>query len=242
MIITNPKCIYCLSEEGPFGSQEHVLPESLGNTEMLLAPGIVCDPCNHGTLSQLDQILIQFPPLALLRVQMLDYTKQGKRPRADFQNMTIEKIDNQTIRIFGKDKTADFKKREKLPDNRVLWRHEAQTRKILRIPLARSLYKVGLGFVAFKLGHDAALEERYDRARRFITNGGAFPNSLLLTRESITRFNTHIRCTFQFGGTLICVSIWGVGFALNLEQSPRVRNFPEFEEDGIIEFELDEVE
>jgi hypothetical protein len=48
------RCIYCLSETGPFTSEEHIMPESLGNYDTFLPKGFVCDPCNNNILSTLD--------------------------------------------------------------------------------------------------------------------------------------------------------------------------------------------
>lgn len=42
-----PTCIFCKSSSTPFLSVEHIIPESLGNTEHVLPPGIVCDRCNN---------------------------------------------------------------------------------------------------------------------------------------------------------------------------------------------------
>jgi len=40
-------CIFCESSEREFTAREHIVPESLGNTEHMLPPGIVCDWCNN---------------------------------------------------------------------------------------------------------------------------------------------------------------------------------------------------
>lgn len=40
-------CIFCKSRDRAFTSREHIVPESLGNTEHMLPPGIVCDWCNN---------------------------------------------------------------------------------------------------------------------------------------------------------------------------------------------------
>ena len=37
------KCIFC-SEKGPYNTVEHIIPESLGNDDTLLA-NCVCDKC-----------------------------------------------------------------------------------------------------------------------------------------------------------------------------------------------------
>lgn len=41
------QCIFCKSTENRFTSIEHIVPESLGNSEHVLPRGIVCDKCNN---------------------------------------------------------------------------------------------------------------------------------------------------------------------------------------------------
>ncbi len=40
-------CIFCKGDSSGSRSVEHVIPESLGNTEHMLNPGIVCYQCNN---------------------------------------------------------------------------------------------------------------------------------------------------------------------------------------------------
>ncbi len=41
------KCIFCKCPSDASQSKEHIIPESLGNKEHILAPGWVCDACNN---------------------------------------------------------------------------------------------------------------------------------------------------------------------------------------------------
>lgn len=41
------KCIFCLRSDRTFCSTEHVIPQSLGNDELVLPVGWVCDSCNQ---------------------------------------------------------------------------------------------------------------------------------------------------------------------------------------------------
>jgi HNH endonuclease len=77
-----PTCLYCRREDRKFTSVEHLVPEGLGNKEIVLPVGVVCDKCNNEVLSQLDKALIEFGPLALLRVKYAVPTKAGKMPEA----------------------------------------------------------------------------------------------------------------------------------------------------------------
>ena len=74
------RCIYCRTTEGDFGPEEHVIPESLGGDGLVITNS-VCRDCNI-VLSRLDQQLIEFEPLALLRTVYLPFTKKGQFPVA----------------------------------------------------------------------------------------------------------------------------------------------------------------
>ena len=50
----NAQCIFCKTTSAPFTSIEHIVPESLGNTDHILPRGIVCDPCNNYFASRVE--------------------------------------------------------------------------------------------------------------------------------------------------------------------------------------------
>jgi hypothetical protein len=54
-------CIFCKDESSGSRSVEHVIPESIGNTEYVLKPGIVCDKCNNYFASKLEGPLLSDP-------------------------------------------------------------------------------------------------------------------------------------------------------------------------------------
>lgn len=70
------RCIFCLGSSGPFSSEEHVIPEGLGNKGIVLPRGLVCDPCNNGILANLDDALISLP---FVRTAMLFNGVAGKK-------------------------------------------------------------------------------------------------------------------------------------------------------------------
>lgn len=41
------RCLFCKGDSSASRSREHIVPESLGNNEHVLEPGIVCDRCNN---------------------------------------------------------------------------------------------------------------------------------------------------------------------------------------------------
>jgi len=83
-------CLFCKRKDGGFTTQEHIFPESLGNTELVLPPGVVCDRCNNEKLSTLDQTICDFMPISLRRTMLGIPSKAGKIPGFRFSEGTID--------------------------------------------------------------------------------------------------------------------------------------------------------
>jgi hypothetical protein len=68
-------CLFCKRSDGSFTTEEHIIAAALGNTrgsglvsqELVLPPGTVCDRCNNGRLSVLDNALATWPLIAAYR-------------------------------------------------------------------------------------------------------------------------------------------------------------------------------
>jgi hypothetical protein len=219
-LVSHPKCIYCLSSDNTFQSEEHIFPEGLGNDDAVLPKGYVCDKCNNGILSSLDSYLLKFEPIALLQVQYVPYTKSGKLPKANFQNMTVEKTRPSHIRITAKDKSGRMLNKKELGDGWVSWSMNFRGKQVDPIRLGRSLYKIGLGFVALNQGLDTAFTSRFDAARDYIFGKTGFPNNLLISMNARPhpRFDVHYRNLNP--GCPFVVGIFGMIFMFNLEADP----------------------
>jgi hypothetical protein len=85
-------CLFCRRGDGGFIGREHVFPESLGNTEIVLPSGVVCDRCNNGVLSELDQVICEFMPVAVRRTILGIRSKAGKIPAFRFCEGTVEHV------------------------------------------------------------------------------------------------------------------------------------------------------
>lgn len=176
------QCIYCLTKTGSFQHEEHVYPESLGNTEIILSPGHVCDDCNNGVLSDLDKHLVEHDAISFLRVMFLPYnTKTGKFPKARYQNMTIEKTRPRGILIK---EAIGSKKGFKIEGKQGCHVHGTVSltgrRKFDPVMLGRSLYKIALGIVCWTNGAEFVLQDKYNAARAFVLGKSYFPNNLLI--------------------------------------------------------------
>jgi hypothetical protein len=237
------KCIYCFSETGTFNSEEHIIAETLGGDEFYLPKGFVCDECNNGVSSRLDESLLKFEPIAFLSVIHTPYTKKGKLPTANFQNMTVEKKSPNYIEFKAKDKTGRIKKKEKLKDGRDKLTLSFTGKRLDWKRLARTIYKIALGMVAYDYGHEAALSDKYQAARDFIlAENGSFNNNMLVTMKSKPHNQIRIYSDTRCGGTPYFIDIFGFTFMINLEETPVLRKDESVDEvlkplAGIIEFE-----
>jgi hypothetical protein len=85
-------CFLCLQIDGGFTSLEHPIAESLGNTELVLPKGIVCDRCNSGPLALLDQCLADLMPVKMRRTTLGIPNKAGTVPVTVFQDGRLEHL------------------------------------------------------------------------------------------------------------------------------------------------------
>lgn len=216
-LASEPRCICCLTRDRDFGSEEHVIPEAFGNDELVLHDA-VCQTCNN-ELSKFDQFLVDFEPLALLRVQNVPLTKKGKFPRAGFRDFVLEKAEPRLLRFTSRTNKDVFVK-EDLPDGSFRLSLSMTSRiPIDFIRLARSLFKIGLGLVAYDRGVGYACENRFDPARGFIRGDRMMPNHLLMSRN--VRPDPSISTVWHSSDadTIVVLEMFGVGFSFNLEPS-----------------------
>lgn len=93
-------CIFCGSN-GPFNTIEHIIPESLGNTDDLLNNG-VCDKCQSYIGKEIENYVLNNSPFAFWRVIYGIKTKKGKTPFYDISQTSKGKIpDNHSFSDKG---------------------------------------------------------------------------------------------------------------------------------------------
>ena len=173
-----PDCLYCKRSDGPFTSREHVVPESLGNMghggkePILLPRGVVCDPCNNGPLSRLDQALIDFDFVSMVKTLYGVPSKTGKRPRTIFgNNASLTNFAEGHVLFESNNKNAWISH----GDGRATWNlmSKRPVDSAYRRQLARALYKMTLGCM-FIDQPKVALSPRFDPVRRMILEKEAF--------------------------------------------------------------------
>ncbi|MDA3885137.1 MAG: HNH endonuclease [Candidatus Delongbacteria bacterium] len=74
------KCVFCKENSDNSKSIEHIIPESLGNKNAVLAKGIVCDSCNNYFGGKIEKDLLGSPFYKSLRSRYGIESKKGKIP------------------------------------------------------------------------------------------------------------------------------------------------------------------
>ena len=73
------RCIFCLKSGDIFHTIEHIVPESLGNTDDILKYG-VCDQCQNYFGREIERYVLQKTPVGFWRTIAGTLTKKGKPP------------------------------------------------------------------------------------------------------------------------------------------------------------------
>lgn len=74
------RCIFCKEDSSASKSVEHIIPESLGNTEHTLPRGVVCDACNNYFALKIEKPLLDSDYFAQTRFRNSVGNKRGKIP------------------------------------------------------------------------------------------------------------------------------------------------------------------
>jgi hypothetical protein len=175
------RCLFCLRGDRPFRSREHIIPESLGNTEFVLPCGIVCDKCNNEVLSRLDEALVEFPPVKYLRTLKGIGNKEGNVPVSRWGNATITQpsrghlVLESNSRRITQDTASGFKMNltsgGPIPASRYAL-------------IARALYKITLAFIYHDRGPEEAFATKYDELRKVILDEQASRHWLATPKDN----------------------------------------------------------
>ena len=74
------RCIFCKRNSNGSRSVEHIIPESLGNEEHVLPPGVVCDACNNYFASSIEQVVLESGEFKTARFNMVIPNKRKRLP------------------------------------------------------------------------------------------------------------------------------------------------------------------
>jgi hypothetical protein len=82
-------CLFC-SRKGPFTRPEHIIPEALGNDDLLLW-NEVCDDCNCYFGTKIENFVLEKTPLAFWRTYLGIRKKKNKLPHVDLSQPRRQK-------------------------------------------------------------------------------------------------------------------------------------------------------
>lgn len=167
-----PTCLFCkTNNEEQFSKEEHIVPESLGNTAYVLPKGIVCDKCNayfsklenyfcHNHLASAHKLISRHktkkgkPPFLPLQAGEMRQDKTGK---INFKQSLIQGMEHEqfTITFFEEDVAI-----------RMVWPlPDTDSKKI-----SRFLAKAGIETLSLKM-NAFAFEKKFDFVRNYARFG-----------------------------------------------------------------------
>ncbi len=200
-------CIYCRGTSGQFTSEEHPWPEAFYNEDVVLPVGWVCDDCNSGVLSDLDQEFAGFRGFAVARVLFGLYNKDGSLPRAEMNGFVIERLKPREIRIYKKEGTQ-LRRIGANEHANLSWKGR------FSYDFVRSLYKIGLGMLAYRRGRDFVFDPCFDAARSFIRDEKENSGTLIYGGKD---FQPDLGCVIdERFPSIVGIKVYGTVFLIDL--------------------------
>lgn len=154
------KCLFCLSNRGPFDRIEHPIPESLGNDDLVLDQGYVCDTCNQYFGAKVEHFVINAPPFGVERIRLDLKTKKGKHPAFKFPphlELYPTPIENQVVLAASPQYWEAVQK-----GSRLIFPHDTRSDFLL----TRMLLKIGLELLTLTNEIDP-YDKKFNLARAF---------------------------------------------------------------------------
>jgi len=175
-------CLYCRGA-GPFNTNDHVVPESLGNDDLILK-GCVCDACQSYFGREVEQYVLSKTPIAVCRVLLGIQTKKGRLPTVDVSQPKQAKgrhpdehwlhddigFSAHTDGSTSVDINEDFIVRDLLDGTKQQFNLVLTPKKLSM--LGRFLGKIGLGLLAIS-EPQRAYDRKFDRIRNYARFGSS---------------------------------------------------------------------
>ena len=174
-------CLFCQSE-GPFERAEHIIPEALGNDDLILRDE-VCDRCNQYFGKEIESFVLGKTPIAFWRTFLGIRKKRGELPHVDLSEPSRQKGRLQAVHplhdnLVGFTCHEDYSISVDIDNNQLLRGIHDGTRRhftfvftpLVLAMMGRFFCKVGMELVCL----DDPLRARSDlfkRARRFARQG-----------------------------------------------------------------------
>jgi hypothetical protein len=74
------RCLFCRADSTGSHSREHIIPESLGNSTLVLPAGVVCDRCNNYFSREVEKPFLESAAIVFLRFRQRIPSKRGLIP------------------------------------------------------------------------------------------------------------------------------------------------------------------
>jgi hypothetical protein len=176
-------CLFCLQDSTTSVSVEHIVPESLGNTTIVLPRGFVCDRCNNYFARKVEGPFLNSPAILALRHVEAIGNKRGRIPGMDVvlnngMSGRLERFPRSPIPFLLEVDTSDAKSFTLDPTS---WPTSAYfpspDKPAATRDVARFVAKAGLEYLIHRnLGFPAGLESIFgaaelDLCRRFARYG-----------------------------------------------------------------------
>lgn len=175
------KCIFC-SEKGPYKTVEHIIPESLGNDDTLLA-NCVCDKCQDYFGREIENFVLNKTPFAFWRVW---YGIKSKKRNLPSINFSLPKKNKGKIPFISKhhDQDVSFTAHQDgsisvdLEDSKMIKNiNDGTKNKFIfnlspkhLILMGRFLGKMAIELLAHK-DREISLNTELDNLRKYVRNG-----------------------------------------------------------------------
>jgi hypothetical protein len=145
----------------------------MGNVDSVLPSGIVCDRCNNGILSEIDDALCNFMPIKLRRTLLGTPSKSGKIPELRSSQGTLTFVAGEngadpTLEIRSQSQRKPMATAKELPDGRVELTMAMSGGRLMTAghtsTISRSLLKAGFELAWLDHG-ETLLDPTFDHVR-----------------------------------------------------------------------------
>lgn len=183
MLVAPYKCVFCLRSDRSFSRREHPIPESLGNDDLILPQGFVCDSCNQYFGLKVEQQVLSLAPFSVERVAQAVKNKGGKYPHVTGDKIALQSTGYWDRFIFESDPPHNHFR--VLRDGRLIFNPQWVSPNLL----VRFLLKMGLELLI--IGGVDPYASCFDQARACARTGSMadrwdFAMGLYPDREALT--------------------------------------------------------
>lgn len=112
-------CLFCGTRTATFSRVEHPIPESMGNDDLVLPQGVVCDACNQYFGSKIEAQALCSPPFDIERMAFAVPSKKGRVPSYRTAGLSLHSTGSTNrVAVVG---YGDLTEANRLIETGVLW-------------------------------------------------------------------------------------------------------------------------